>query len=112
MSKPDRPSLSRRTVVSSLAGAAAIRWPNPLRQDAPADLILHDGDIHLVDRAFRRVEAIALGGGRVLAAGTTAEVRRRTGPRTASVNLRGRTVQVDLTVVNGAVVFERQSGVE
>ncbi len=92
MTKPDRADLSRRTLVLSMAGAAASRWPGHWWQDAPADLILHDGDIHLVDRAFRRVEAIALGGGRVLAAGSTSEVRHRAGPRTTSVNLRGRTV--------------------
>lgn len=82
--------VSRRGFVGAMAGAAALRWP--LRQDAPAELILHDGDVHLVDRAFRRVQAIALGGGRVLAAGTTAEVRRLAGPRTRSIGLRGRTV--------------------
>lgn len=75
-----------------MAGAAAFRWPGPFAQQTPADLILYDGDVHLVDAAFRRVDAIAVGGGRVLAAGRTAVVRRRAGPRTESINLRGRTV--------------------
>ncbi len=92
MTKPYQADTSRRTLLVSMAGVAASPWRSRFWQDAPANLILHDGDIHLVDRAFRRVEAIAIGGGRVLAAGSTAAVRRRAGPRTASVNLRGRTV--------------------
>jgi predicted amidohydrolase YtcJ len=84
--------VSRRTFALSIAGSAALHWPGALGQGAPVALILYDGDVHVVDRAFRRVEAIAIGGGRVMAAGTTAEVRRLAGPRTESINLRGRTV--------------------
>ncbi len=82
----------RREFLLAAAGAAAFQWPRLGWPAAPADLIFYDGDVHLVDRAFRRVEAIAIGGGRVLGAGTTAEIRRLGGPGTESVNLRGRTL--------------------
>ena len=82
----------RREFLLAAAGATAFRWPRLGWPSAPADLILYDGDVHLVDRAFRRVEAIAIGGGRVLGTGTTAEIRRLGGPTTESVNLRGRTL--------------------
>lgn len=84
-------SVSRRTFMGSMVGAAALGRRFPLL-DAPANLILYDGDVHLVDRVFRRVEAIALGNGRVVAAGSTAAVRRLAGARSESINLRGRTV--------------------
>ncbi len=84
-------SVSRRTFVGSMAGAAVLGRRFSLL-DTPASLILYDGDVHLVDRTFRRVEAIALGNGRVVAAGSTAAVRRLAGARTESINLRGRTV--------------------
>jgi predicted amidohydrolase YtcJ len=41
---------------------------------------------------MRRATAIALAGGRVLAIGTTAEIRRLAGPRAEAINLDGRTV--------------------
>ena len=84
--------MTRRELLLASAGAAAFRWPSRSWRTAPADLILYDGDVHLVDRGFRRVEAIAIGGGRVLGTGTTAEIRRLGGPGTESVNLRGRTL--------------------
>jgi len=82
----------RRDFVLAAASAAILRWPRLDWPAAPADLILYDGDVHLVDRAFRRAEAIAIGGGRILGAGTTAEIRKLGGPNTESVNLRGRTL--------------------
>ena len=82
----------RREFLLAAAGAAAFRWPRLGWPAAPADLILYDGDVHLVDRGFRRVEAIAIGGGRVLGVGTTAEIRRLGDAHTESVNLRGRTL--------------------
>ncbi len=85
-------AVRRREFLLAAAGAAAFRWPRLGWPAAPADLILYDGDVHLVDRVFRRVEAIAIGGGRVLGSGTTAEMRRLGGPGTESVNLRGRTL--------------------
>ncbi|NLU70485.1 amidohydrolase [Streptomyces sp. HNM0574] len=44
-----------------------------------------------MDAAFSRAEALALRGGRVLAAGSEAEIRALTGPRTTTVDLAGRT---------------------
>jgi hypothetical protein len=50
----------RRDFLLATAGAAAFRWPCLGWPAAPADLILYDGDVHVVDRTFRRVEAIAV----------------------------------------------------
>ncbi|MGE0554515.1 MAG: amidohydrolase [Gemmatimonadales bacterium] len=85
-----RRTIDRRAFVISMAGAALASCR---RSDAaPPDLILYDGDVHLVDGASRRVQAIALGGGKVIAAGTTAEIRRLAGPRTEALGLNGRSV--------------------
>jgi predicted amidohydrolase YtcJ len=60
---------------------------------ADADLIIHNGKVITVDRAFRVVEAAAVKGGRITATGTSAAILRE--ERTAStkvVNLNGKTV--------------------
>ncbi|MBM4186231.1 MAG: amidohydrolase [Gemmatimonadetes bacterium] len=84
-------SVSRRGFLGASAAAAFAGRVPPDRWQGPADSILYDGDVHLVDRGFRKVPAIALGGGQVIASGTTAEVRRFAGTRTQSINLAGRT---------------------
>ena len=60
---------------------------------ADADLILHNGKIVTVDPAFHVVEAVAVKGGRITAAGASDSVLRaeRT-PRTRVVDLAGKTV--------------------
>lgn len=60
---------------------------------ADADLILHHGKVVTVDAAFRVVEAIAIKGGRITAAGTSAEIlKSERSPRTRVVDLGGKTV--------------------
>ncbi|WP_238009427.1 amidohydrolase [Dactylosporangium sp. AC04546] len=56
-----------------------------------ADLILVDGDI-TTSAGGRRVAALAVRAGRVLAAGSTEEIRRSAGPDTTVVDLGGRCV--------------------
>lgn len=58
----------------------------------PAGLLVTNGRIVTVDREFRIVEAAAVSGGRFIATGTTAEIRRRKGPGTQVLDLKGRTV--------------------
>src|SRR5215471_19054794 len=60
---------------------------------ADADLILHNGKIVTVDPAFHVVEAVAVKGGRITAAGASDSILRaeRT-PRTRVVDLAGKTV--------------------
>ena len=57
-----------------------------------ADLLLYHGKIVTVDKDFRIVEAMAVRGDRILAAGGRAEVERLAGPRTERVDLAGKTV--------------------
>ncbi|MCA8948710.1 MAG: amidohydrolase [Planctomycetes bacterium] len=59
-------------------------------QVAP-DLVLLDGRIVTVDERFGTVEALAARGGRILAVGTTAEVRRLIGDDTRVIDLDGKT---------------------
>jgi predicted amidohydrolase YtcJ len=58
----------------------------------PADVILVDGEVLTVDDNFSIAEAVAVQGNRILATGSTAEIRTLTGPRTTVVDLHGRTV--------------------
>jgi predicted amidohydrolase YtcJ len=60
--------------------------------DGRADLIFTGGRVHTVDARNEVVPALAVGGGRVLAAGADAEVRGLAGPATRVVELRGRTL--------------------
>jgi len=57
-----------------------------------ADLIFTGGRVHTVNAANDVVPALAVGGGRVLAAGSDAEVRALAGPGARVVELRGRSL--------------------
>ncbi|OGD44192.1 hypothetical protein A3K69_07250 [Candidatus Bathyarchaeota archaeon RBG_16_57_9] len=57
-----------------------------------ADLVLWDGPVLTMDRARRVVEAVAVRGGRIAAAGSKPEVQRLVGPRTEVIDLEGKAV--------------------
>jgi predicted amidohydrolase YtcJ len=59
---------------------------------ATAELIFTGGQVHTVDARNEVVEAVAVGGGRVLAAGSNADIRALTGPGTHEVALGGRSL--------------------
>ncbi len=60
---------------------------------AEADLILHNGKVVTVDAKFSIREAVAVGGNRVLAVGTSKEILGKfRGARTTVIDLQGRTV--------------------
>jgi predicted amidohydrolase YtcJ len=54
-----------------------------------ADLVLVNGRIYTVDAARPWAEAVAIAGDRILAVGTSAEVRALVGSRTRTIDLRG-----------------------
>jgi len=54
-----------------------------------ADLVLLDGRVYTVDEAQPWAEAVAITGDRIVAVGTTAEIRRYTGEQTRVLNLGG-----------------------
>ena len=76
--------------------AMASLWLAPGRpvvaQGPPPDAIYVNGKFVTADLAFSYAEAVAIGGGRFTAVGTTAAIRRLAGPNTNVVDLQGRTV--------------------
>ena len=77
-------------VVSVLV--AAVVWPTgaPSHAQTPADLILVNGKVITVDARDSIAEAVAVTGGRIVAVGTSAEVRARAGSATQVIDLGGR----------------------
>ena len=70
-------------ITLALAGPASAQQP---------DTVLLNGKILTVDRSSSTREALAVRGGRIVAVGTTAEVRRLAGATTRVIDLQGRTV--------------------
>jgi predicted amidohydrolase YtcJ len=58
----------------------------------PADLVLLNATVHTVDAKRPRAEAVAVRGGRIVAVGSSAEVRALAGPKTRVMQLAGRSV--------------------
>ncbi|MBI4477882.1 MAG: amidohydrolase family protein, partial [Acidobacteria bacterium] len=56
------------------------------------DLVLINGQVLTVDAQFTVAEAVAVRDGRILAVGTTADIRRLVGPKTRTIDLAGRSV--------------------
>ena len=61
-------------------------------QQAPADLILFGGKVFTGDPARPSAEAVATRGERIIAVGTSAEVKRLAGATTRVIDLGGRVV--------------------
>jgi predicted amidohydrolase YtcJ len=64
--------------------------PSARRGTLHADLIFYGGPVLTVDSAFRRAEALAVRGDRIIAVGAAADVLDLAGPDTVRVDLRGR----------------------
>jgi hypothetical protein len=80
--------IHRRAV---LAIAALIAWTTPAPAQ-PADTLLLNGHIITLDDTSREAEGLAIRGDRILAVGSSTEVRAAAGPATRIVDLGGRTV--------------------
>jgi predicted amidohydrolase YtcJ len=76
-------------VLGADAGSKGATPPAPA---AFAEVILHNGNVAIVDSGFSLHQAVALADGRILETGGDAEVLRRRGPGTEMVDLRGRLV--------------------
>lgn len=59
---------------------------------SPADLVLVNGAVHTVDPSRPRASAVALRDGQIVAVGEEDDVSELRGPRTETLDLRGRTV--------------------
>ena len=62
------------------------------RSQPLADAIYINGNVYTMDAGRPRAEALAVAGGRLIAVGSNAEVRRTAGPATRVHDLAGRTV--------------------
>src|SRR5262249_61486132 len=83
----DRAETMRRGTMVAWLFAGLVLAPA-----APADLVLVNGKVWTVDGARPEAEAVAVWRGRILAVGTTEEVRGLAGPRTRVLDLKGRRV--------------------
>ncbi len=86
------PSLRSTIVVLGLAAGALVGGPLAARAAEPADLVLTGGVVHTLDARRPRAEAVAVRGGRIVAVGTSAELRAYAGPQTRVLPLAGRTL--------------------
>jgi predicted amidohydrolase YtcJ len=79
-----------------LATVAVAWWPGrgtPAAQPTPsADAVLLNGKVITVDPRDSIAEALAISGGKIVAVGTTAEIRTRAGAGTLVIDLGGRAV--------------------
>jgi predicted amidohydrolase YtcJ len=86
--------LGRRELLLAAAGSAvagALPRHASASSRGAADLVLHGGQVLVMDRAFTVAEAVALRDGRVVHVGDDHSVRRFVGRRTEVVDLAGRT---------------------
>src|SRR5215467_13770679 len=70
--------------------AVSLAAVEPPQAQAPADLALVNGRVLTVDAADSVAEALAITAGRIVAVGTSDQIRARIGPRTEVIDLRGR----------------------
>ena len=63
--------------------------PDNTNGRAPAERIFTGGQVHTVNARNDIVEAVVIGGGRILAVGSTADIRALAGPSMHEMELRG-----------------------
>jgi len=80
-----------RVVAGGLVCFVALAVVAPAEAQAP-DAVLVNGKILTVDAQFSTREALAVRDGRILAVGTSADMRKLAGPRSRVIDLQGRTV--------------------
>ena len=80
------------TFCAAASQASAQNAPVPDDLVRYPELILINGKVLTVDRTFTVAEAVAVRDGRILAVGTTAEIRRLAGARTRIIDAGGRSV--------------------
>ena len=83
-------------------------------QTATADFVLLDGKVVTVDPRFDITEAVAVRGDRIIAVGTTADIRGLAAPGARVIDLQGRTVipgliDVDTHAARAAQTWQRQA---
>jgi predicted amidohydrolase YtcJ len=79
-------------VLAATVGRPAMAQTPPPELVAYPNLVLLNGKVLTVDAQFTVAEAVAVRDGKILAVGTTAEMRRLVGPQTRVVDLGGKSV--------------------
>jgi len=80
------------TICAAASTAAAQSSPVPPELVRYPDLILLNGQVLTVDKAFSVAQAVAVRDGRILAVGTSDAIRKLAGPQTRIVDIAGRSV--------------------
>jgi predicted amidohydrolase YtcJ len=80
-------TMKRRDFLAALGAGTLARGGS-----VEPELVLWNGNIHTMDAANPHAEAVALAGGRFLAAGSNADIRRLAGAGAKSIDLGGKTV--------------------
>jgi predicted amidohydrolase YtcJ len=75
-----------------MAPVGTLGTGRPFPQVSAADVVLLNGKILTVDARDSIAQAVAIAGGKIVAVGSTPDVRGRIGPATQVIDLRGRTV--------------------
>lgn len=81
-------------VLAALLSGAPVSAPGP--QKVTASVIFHGGTILTLDPAHPRIEAIAIGGGKILSMGSLRDVEKTRGKQTKLVALHGDTLMPSL----------------
>lgn len=94
--------MNRRSIIAtvlSVLTAAAVAWSARAGHAAPqqpaaaaADLVLTNGKVVTVEDALPQAEAVAVRGDRIVALGSSTEIRRFVGPATQTIDLGGQLV--------------------
>jgi predicted amidohydrolase YtcJ len=79
--------------VAAVAAAGVAVWkPGQQAPAEPADLVLVNGKVVTLESAQGEAQAIAIRGDRILATGSTADMKRHAGPNTDVIDLQGQLV--------------------
>jgi len=78
--------------VTGLAFSARTLARAPQQTTQPADLVLTNGKVVTLEEGAPQTQAIAATGGKIVALGTSAEVRKYVGPRTEVIDVKGQLV--------------------
>ena len=79
-------------LVLSIAGLASVSARAPKGQPSPADLVLTNGRVVTVEDGQPDAQALAIGGDRIVAVGSSADIRRYVGPATRVIDVGGQLV--------------------
>jgi predicted amidohydrolase YtcJ len=81
-----------KTIAYFVILSAIVSFSPAFAQESSADLILHNGKVFTADLEQPSAEAVAIRGERILAVGSSDEIKRLANAKTRLLDLQGRTV--------------------